>query len=248
MCIRDRFLGVSGLAAYYTSKELEKVKIDFPSAWENISSALEKTGEQVSNGAMMANPTIMTAIILKKFMDNPASFNNPETVNSAINSSAEESMNTDVGARPEVTASGGRDKKNQLARQAAWDAAYGQTHLYNGKANPDAGKIDPGLVRAQAAYAAKIEAEAQANREDSLANTISSNVAPEVYDDIEGLQTQINNEIEKSGITSFKDADVTVKKEISTLKPVEIKTDKPTLGAFDPSKIQAQTQLSLIHI
>ena len=105
-------MGATGLAAYYTSKELQKVKIDFPGAWENISSALEKTSEQVANGAMIANTTIMTAIILQKFMDNPESFNNPETVNSTITSSAEESMNTNVGARPEVTASGGFRKRN----------------------------------------------------------------------------------------------------------------------------------------
>jgi len=236
-------MGATGLAAYYTSKELQKVKIDFPGAWENISSALEKTGEQISNGAMMANPTIMTAIILKKFMDNPESFNNPETVNSAINSSAEESMKTNVGARPEVTASGGRTKKNQLARQAAWDAAYGQTHLYNGEANPDAGKIDPGLVRAQAALSAKIEAEAQANRENSLANTIANNVPPTVMTQTQQLQTQTNDEIKNSGITSFNDADVTVNKEISTLKPVEINTDKPTIGIVNPNEINVTTQI-----
>ena len=138
-------MGATGLAAYYTSKELQKMKIDFPGAWENVSSALETAGEQVSNGALMANPTIMTAIILKKFMDNPESFNNPETVNSAISSSAEESMNTNIGARPEVTASGGHRKRNQMRDQAAWDAAYGQTHLYNGNANPDAGKSNQSL-------------------------------------------------------------------------------------------------------
>ena len=112
-------LGATALAAYYTSKEIDKLKVNYSGAWENISNALAQRAEQIEKGALIANPMIMTALMLQKFQADPKSFNNQETVNNAIKSASAESMRTEVGPRPEVTASGGRSKKNQLADQAA---------------------------------------------------------------------------------------------------------------------------------
>ena len=233
-------LGATALAAYYTSKEIDKLKVNYSGAWENISNALAQTAEQIEKGALIANPMIMTALMLQKFQADPKSFNNQETVDNAIKSASAESMRTEVGPRPEITASGGRAKKNQLADQAAWDAAYGQTHLFNGKVNTAAGKIDPGLVRAQAALSAKIEADAQSNKEkeNSVANTIANTTGPEIHSDTLKIQNQTNNAITNSGITSFNPNEIKVNTEISKLAPVTINNDKaPNIGTVDTSKI-----------
>ena len=57
-------LGATALAAYYTSKEIDKLKVNYSGAWENISNALAQTAEQIEKGALIANPMIMTAIML----------------------------------------------------------------------------------------------------------------------------------------------------------------------------------------
>ena len=133
-----------GLGAFYTSDQLSKIKVDFPDAFENFNNTINNTQFK----ALAGNPFIATMLLTQQLINNPEKFNDKNAVNDLAKSVGAESSEINVSARPEVTANGGHTKRNQINAQRAWDAAYGQTHFHTGEVNPDAGKIDPALVKA----------------------------------------------------------------------------------------------------
>ena len=217
--------GALGLGALYTGDQLSKIKVDFPDAFENFNSVVNNTQFKALSG----NPFIATMLLTQQLINNPEKFNDKNAVNDLAKSAGAESLEINVGARPEVTASGGHTKRNQINRQRAWDAAYGQTHFHTGEVNPDAGKIDPALVKAnimaQPDYydpRGKDQRATPASAKSPDAMTLS----PEVRSTVDQAADEMSAQI-----AAGEDPAVISKNFVSTLKSEISSDDVPDIGA-----------------
>ena len=217
--------GALGLGALYTGDQLSKIKIDFPDAFENFNSVINNTRFKATAG----NPIIAAMLLTQQLINNPEKFNDKAAVNDMAKSASAESLETNVSARPEVTANGGHTKRNQINRQRAWDAAYGQTHFHTGEVNPDAGKIDPALVKAnimaQPDYydpRGKDQRATPTSAQSPEAMTLS----PEIRSQVDQAADQMSDDI-----AAGKDPSVIAKDFVSTLKSNISPEDVPDIGA-----------------
>jgi len=217
--------GALGLGALYTGDQLSKIKIDFPDAFENFNSVINNTRFKATAG----NPIIAAMLLTQQLINNPEKFNDKAAVNDMAKSASAESLETNVSARPEVTANGGHTKRNQINRQRAWDAAYGQTHFHTGEVNPDAGKIDPALVKAnimaQPDYydpRGKDQRATPTSAQSPEAMTLS----PEIRSQVDQAADQMSDDI-----AAGKDPSVIAKDFVSTLKSNISPEDVPDISA-----------------
>lgn len=221
-----------GLSALYTGDQLSKIEIESPEAFKNFTNTISSPRFRA-----IGNPFIAAMLLTQQLVDNPDKFNDATSVKDMANAASEQSLKTDVSSRPEVTASGGHLKRNQINAQRAWDAAYGQTHLHTGEVNKDAGKIDPALVRATVAATSQGPTTRQGPRgAKAAAAPTAMTTAPEISAQVDAAADKMN-----ADIAAGKDPSAIAKDFVSTLKSEISPEDVPDVSTSSTTKSDAQT-------